>query len=84
MGCEVSLIEDPSLDGRWQMATCVKALNVLANRSEQIVLPTPAAVVTGGGKPSLLASGASLTDSVPEHLRGMEKLWCDLWVRKRF
>lgn len=52
--------------GRLQVATCLKALSVLAERSERIVLPTPAAVVSGGGKPSLLAAGASLAENRPE------------------
>ena len=60
--------------GRLQLATCLQALNVLADRSERIVLPAPAAVVSGGGKPSLLAAGASLAESVPERLQGVEKL----------
>ena len=68
--------------GRLQVATCLKALNVLAERSERIVLPPPAAVVNGGGKPSLLAAGASLAESVPERLQGVEKL-CVLRVGKR-
>ena len=68
--------------GRLQVAICLKALNVLAERSERIVLPTPAAVVNGGGKPSLLASGTSLAESVPERLQGVEQL-CVLRVGKR-
>ena len=68
--------------GRLQVATCLQALHVLAERSERIVLPTPAGVVNGGGKPSLLAAGASLAESVPERLQGVEKL-CVQRVGKR-
>ena len=60
--------------GRLQVATCLKAPNVLADRSERIVLPAPAVVGSGGGKPSLVASGASLAESVRERLQWVDKL----------
>lgn len=52
--------------GRLQVATCLKALSVLAECSERIVLPTPAAVVSGRGKPSLVAAGAGLAENRPK------------------
>ncbi len=56
----------PDRLGRLQVAASLKALSVLAERSERIVLPTPAAVVSGGGKPSLLVAGASLAENRPK------------------
>ena len=52
--------------GRLQVTTGLKALRALAERSERIVPPTPAAVVSSGGKPSLLAAGGSLAENRPE------------------
>ena len=60
--------------GRWQLAGCLKALRVLEQRSERIVLPEPAGRVKGGGTPSLLASGVHLAENVPERLEEVRGL----------
>ena len=60
--------------GRPQMASCLKALNVLAERSDRIVLPPPARAVARGGQPHLLAAGVALAAEVPPRLQQVRDL----------
>ncbi len=60
--------------GRWQLAGCLKALNVLAKRSERIVLPQPQKGVARGRKPYRLVSGVGLAKDVPLRLEQVREL----------
>lgn len=60
--------------GRRQVSGCLRALAVLAARSEDIELPPAGPRVPGGGQPRLLAGGACLAASVPPRLEDVREL----------
>ncbi len=60
--------------GRWQLAGCLKALNVLAQRTERIVLPRPKKGVPRGRKPYRLVSGVGLAEHLPPRLEQVREL----------
>jgi hypothetical protein len=70
--CEEFDFRDPR--GRWQLAGCLKALNILATRSERIVLPVPQSGVPRGERPYQLAAGVVLAEHVPERLELVREL----------
>ena len=60
--------------GRLQLSGCLNALRVIEQRCDSIVLPVAGTAVPRAGRPSLLAEGVRLAESVPEHLSQVRRL----------
>ena len=60
--------------GQWQVATCLQALGVLAERSARIALPAAGASVPGGGQPGPLEDGVGLVPQALERLEDVRDL----------
>ena len=60
--------------GRLQLSGCLHALRVIEQRCDFIVLPAAGRSVPRAGRPSLLAKGVRLAESVPGHLSQVRRL----------
>ena len=60
--------------GRLRLSGCLNALRVIEQRCDSIVLPVAGTAVPRAGRPSLLAEGVRLAESVPEHLSQVRRL----------